>query len=197
MRLADLAGGRTGSIARRLVFAAAVLGLIAGLAWWRERLAPRSGHPTFHQQGETAPATLCLPGESGQLLVEEVREVPAGRDRGERMRNVFQELLTDLGTPQAGRWSKGTFGPQAKLVTVFLDKEGTLYLNLSQDSIEPAPSGIRSEWLTASAFTLTAARNFSEIKRVAFLVEGGPASGLFNHLRGGEPFEADESALHL
>ena len=197
MNLGDLLGGRMGSLMRRVVFGVLVLSLIAGLAWWRDRLTLQSHRSAIDQHGKTAPAKLYLPSDSGQILVEDIKEVLAGRDRGERMRNVFQELITVLGTSQVGRWSKGILSPQSKLLTLFLDKEGTLYLNLSQESVDIAASGIRSEWLTASAFTQTAVRNFSEIKQVVFLVEGGQANGLFNHLRGGEPFEPDENALHL
>lgn len=150
--------------------------VITGIAW---EVWPRTADLSLvrpraqRSQAPAAPTTervrvrLFFPHDAKAHLVEEEREIPRRSVLADNVRAVLQEL-----TRASGEGTVPPCPPAAELRQVFLDQFGILYLDFSK-GIETLAMGDESRAaLAVSAIVLSLATNFSEVKRVQFLLDG-------------------------
>ena len=151
-------------------------GIVTAIAWevWPRTVGlslarPRAlgARPLSAPAPEGVRVRLFFPHEAKGTLVEEEREIPRRSVLADGVRAVLHELTRTS--------RQGTAAPcptAAELRHVFLDQFGILYLDFHK-SIETVLTGNeRRAALAVSAIVLSLATNFSEVKRVQFLVEG-------------------------
>lgn len=137
--------------------------------------------PRDREAGGEAPATrtitLFFLSEDDDLLHAEEREVAAGKSVAEDVETTVGELLKgpsgDLITP---------FPPETKVRQVFMDRDGTAYVDLSKEFAENAAFGASSEMSAVYAVVNTVAFNHKSVKRVSVLIEGGERETLGGHI---------------
>jgi hypothetical protein len=161
----------------RLSLVAACLVLAGTAAWYvwfrpQDRPSPAPG-PIAQQPPPHVTANarrrirLFFPQEAGESLKEQEREIRRGSALAEEVRAVLQALTS---SPEPG--IRPPLPPGIELRQVFLDAFGIAYLDLSKgiQAVAARPGGQAELAISAIVNTLTT--NFSEIKRVQFLVEG-------------------------
>jgi spore germination protein GerM len=125
----------------------------------------------------TRTITLFFLSEDDDLLHAEKREVPAGRSVAEDVETAVGELLKgssgDLVSP---------FPPETKVRQVFLDEDGTAFVDFSREFAENAAFGASSEMAAVYAVVNTVAVNLKSVKRVSILIEGGERETLGGHI---------------
>jgi len=150
--------------------------VITGIAWevWPRTVDLSLVRPRAQRsQAPSAPTPervrvlLFFPHDAKASLVEEERAIPRRSVLADGVRAVLQELTTTNG--------EGTVPPcppAVQLRRVFLDRFGILYLDFSK-GIETLTAGDENRAaLAVSAIVLSLATNFSEVKRVQFLIDG-------------------------
>ena len=167
---------RRGSVWPWLVLLLAGAAVTAAIAWevWPRTVdlslvrprAPRAQAPSA-PAAELVRVRLFFPRVAKAALAEEERAMPRRAVLADSVRAVLQEL-----TRTSGPGSAPACPPTAELQHVFLDQFGILYLDFSKE-IEALRTGDeRRAPLAVSAIVLSLATNFSEVKRVQFLMEG-------------------------
>jgi spore germination protein GerM len=139
--------------------------------------SPGGAPPARGEAPQTKTVTLYFLSESDDLLHAEKREVPAGRSVAEDIESSVVELLKgpsgDLVSP---------FPPETRIRQVFLDEDGTAYIDFSREFAENAAFGASSEMAAVYAVVNTVAVNQKTVKRVALLIEGGERETLGGHI---------------
>ena len=133
--------------------------------------------PAGGESAQTRTITLFFLSEADDLLRAEKREVPAGKSVAEDIETAVGELLKgpagDLVSP---------FPPGTKIRQVFLDEDGTAYVDFSREFAENAAFGASSEMAAVYAVVNTVAVNHKAVKRVSLLIEGGERETLGGHV---------------
>lgn len=114
-----------------------------------------------------------------QALLDRIKQVVAGLIAGPAAGSPLLPVLP-AGTP---------------LRDVFLQNDGTLYLDLGQALARDLAAGSQSERLAVGSLVNSLVLNFVEIARVRLLVEGEEIRTLGGHLDLGYPLEADPSLI--
>lgn len=139
--------------------------------------SPGAPPPARGEAPQTRTITLFFLSERDDLLHPEKREVPVGRSAAEDIEASVAELLKgpsgDLLSP---------FPPDTKIRQVFLDENGTAYIDFSREFAENAAFGASSEMAAVFAVVNTVAVNQKAVKRVALLIEGGERETLGGHI---------------
>jgi hypothetical protein len=158
------------------------LGLTAAIAW--QLLPPAADLPTLRLRSpspQPAPTTvaterrrvrLFFPQGTGEALKEVEREIPRRPGLAEEVRAVLRELAN--GEPG----SRPAIPPATEVRQVFLDAFGILYLDFNKEIQAVAEAPDEEPELAISAVVNSLAANFSEVKRVQFLVEGREMAGM-------------------
>ena len=91
--------------------------------------------------------------------------------------------------PTVGELLKGPSGdlvspfpPDTKIRQVFLDEDGTAYVDFSREFAENAAFGASSEMAAVYAVVNSVAVNHKAVKRVSLLIEGGERETLGGHV---------------
>ncbi|MGE5137924.1 MAG: GerMN domain-containing protein [Rudaea sp.] len=157
-----------------LLFTSALV--IAAIAWevWPRtvdlslvRPRPRRAQAPSAPAAEPVRVRLFFPNTAKANLVEEERVIPRRSVLADAVRAVLQEL-----TRTSGPGTIAPFPPTAQLRQVFLDQFGILYLDFNT-GIETLLAGDETRARVAvSAVALSLATNFSQVKRVQFLIDG-------------------------
>jgi len=127
-----------------------------------------------------------LPGEDLSLwfasrqedaLVLERRRVPPNQTPIDRMKASLQELI-------AGPKSTAlrTVPAEVKIREVFIDDQGTAYVDFSEALSQTHRSGPWAEMLTLRSIMQTLVANVPDIKRVQILIEGREVETLSGHV---------------
>lgn len=158
------------------------LGLTAAIAW--QLLPPATDLPTLRLRSpspQPAPTTvaterrrvrLFFPQGTGEALKEVEREIPRRPGLAEEVRAVLRELAND---EPGGR---PAIPPATEVRQIFLDAFGILYLDFNKEIQTVAEAPDEEPELAISAVVNSLAANFSEVKRVQFLVEGKEMAGM-------------------
>ncbi len=156
-----------------LLISGTVVTSIAWEVWPRSvdlslvRPRPQGTRPPSTPTAERVRVRLFFPHDAKDTLIEEEREIPRRSALADGVQAVLKELARTGG--------QGTVAPLPPLVEVrhvFLDQFGILYLDFTK-GIQAVVTGNESRSaLAVSAIALSLATNFSEVKRVQFLVEG-------------------------
>ncbi len=139
--------------------------------------SPGGAPPASGERAETRTITLYFLSEDDDLLHAEKREVAAKRSVAEDIETAVGELLKgssgDLLSP---------FPPETKVRQVFLDEDGTAYVDFSREFAENQAFGASSEMAAVYAVVNTVAVNQKTVKRVSLLIEGGERETLGGHI---------------
>ena len=151
-------------------------GIVTAIAWevWPRTVGlslarPRAlgARPLSAPAPERVRVRLFFPHEAKGTLVEEEREIPRRSVLADGVRAVLQELTRTS--------RRGTVAPcpsAAEVRHVFLDQFGILYLDFNKSIEAVLTAKAPPAALAVSAITLSLATNFSDVKRVQFLVDG-------------------------
>jgi spore germination protein GerM len=181
--------GRSEGGAWRWVLASILLVLAGGTLWWLIDWPGRSGRSI----GTAARGGHAVPGEELNIwfasrqedaLVSERRRVPPSPTPVDRAKVSLQELVAG---PQGG--ALGTVSTEVKIRELFIDDQGTAYIDFSEALSQTHPGGPWAEMLTLRSIVQTLVANVPEIKRVQILVEGREVETLAGHLDIRRPFD--------
>ena len=170
------------------------------------------GPPTAVTPPEAEPVLISpeeaeTEGESGLRTTEVVLYFSRPDGLGlapERVRIFQTELLLDRIKQLAAALIRGpssvsrllpVLPPVTPLRDLFLEPDGTLYLDLGQELVRDLPRGTASERLAVGSLVNTLAMNFPEVRRVRILVEGEEVKTLGGHLDLSYPLEPDLSLI--
>ena len=156
--------------------------LIVAALWWLLGL-PGSGRTpidTAERGGNTPPGeelSLWFASRQEDALVLERRRVPPSQTPLDRVRASLQELI-------AGPKSHAlrTVTAEVKIREVFIDDQGTAYVDFSEALSQTHPGGPWAEMLTLRSIMQTLVANVPEIKRVQILIEGREVETLAGHI---------------
>jgi spore germination protein GerM len=154
---------------------------VAGLLWWHgwpwgNRISPRvterdAGIPAGEE------VTLWYTSLQQDALIAEKRRVAPVATRVERAKLVLIELIAG---PQSD--AIRTLASEVKVRELFIDEQGTAYIDFSEALSLQHPNGPWSEMLTVRSIIQTLAANIPEIKRVQILIEGREVDTLAGHI---------------
>jgi spore germination protein GerM len=170
---------------------ASLLLVLVGAALWRLIDVPgqgttptdtvgRGGSPT---PGEELGIWFASPQEDA--LIAEKRRLQPGQTPVERAKASLQELIVG---PKSD--ALRTLSPEVKIRTLFIDDQGTAYVDFSEALSRTHPGGPWAEMLTLRSILQTLVANVPEIKRVQILIEGREAETLAGHVDIRRPLEA-------
>ncbi len=126
---------------------------------------------------------LFFLSEEDELLHPEEREIMADSSVAHEANQAIEELIKGS---QAGYISP--LPPETKLRQLFITKDGLAYVDFSKELMEKHPSGSSAEILTVYSIVNSLARNFSSIKKVFILIDGGEKETLGGHISLSRPF---------
>lgn len=179
---------------RPAAVAAAGLALV-GLGLLLGRLTAPSGNaPEPAPLSVPAPAPLT-PGEAGRTvrlffadpettaLREVSRQVPQGVTPVEEAKRLLDELIRGPGDALAPTIPEG-----ARVRQLYIDGEGTAYVDFTRELQANHAGGTAGELLTIYSIVDTLASNLEQVKRVQLLVEGAEITTLAGHIDARRPF---------
>ncbi|MBI3990332.1 MAG: GerMN domain-containing protein [candidate division NC10 bacterium] len=161
-----------------LLAAVASATLVAGIGFLlgqtRSTFVPPARPPSLEQQGRAV--HLFFVSEGG-TLVEEERLIPPRPTAAEEAKEVLTELIRGPRVDHFPTIPKGT-----NLLALFIDVEGTAYVDFDLTFQTNHPGGSLGEFLTIYSIVDTLGYNFPEIKQVQILMEGEETPTLTGHL---------------
>lgn len=139
--------------------------------------------PPAGEEASLKPVVLYFLSEQDGLLHPEERSIVAGPTAEWEARRLVEELIkgsrTGLISP---------LPPESRLRQVFFLRGGTAVVDFSREFGERHPSGSSAEMATVYCLVNALTRNFSSVKRVMILVNGGEKETLNGHISLAEPF---------
>ena len=156
--------------------------VVGGTLWWLlegpGRRVPSSD--IADQDGSAAPGedlSIWFASRQEDALVSEKRRVPLSPTPFDRARASLQELIAG----PKGEASR-TVSAEVKVRELFIDNQGTAYVDFSEALSQTHPGGPWAEMLTLRSIMQTLVANVSEIKRVQILIEGREVETLAGHV---------------
>jgi spore germination protein GerM len=165
-----------------------VLAVVGGVLWlwvgpsWRAGTAPNLAA----RDGSIPPGeaiSVWFASMQEDALVSEQRRVPPGLMPVERAKAALQELIAGP-KEEALR----TLAAEVKVRELFIDGQGTAYVDFTEALSRSHPGGTWSEILTIRSVLQTLVANVPEIKQVQFLIEGREVDTLAGHIDIRRPF---------
>jgi spore germination protein GerM len=156
--------------------------LAGGALWWLLDLPGRSGRATdtAERGGNVTPGeelSIWFASQQEDALVSETRRVPPGATPVDRAKASLQELIAG---PK--RNALPTVSTEVKIRELFIDDQGTAYIDFSEALSQNHPGGPWAEMLTLRSIMQTLVANVPEIKRVQILIEGREVETLAGHV---------------
>lgn len=182
-----------------LAVLAVVLALFFFLSENRETIkkAPAAAEPSAGEGGAAADVRLkrkvdlLFLSEESDALIREEREIFA--DASSPAREAREILLELIKGSQTGLLS--TVPPETRLIQVYIDKEGTAFVDLSREFADRHPSGSSAEIATVYAVVDTLASNIASVKKVFILIDGEERETLSGHVALDRPIAPDFSLV--
>jgi spore germination protein GerM len=166
----------------RWVVGSVLLVLVGGALWWLIDWPGRRGMSTgiTDRGGNAAPGeelSIWFASQEEDALVSERRRVPPSPTAVDRAKASLQELI-------AGPKSHAlrTLPADVKIRELFVDDQGTAYIDFSEALSQTHPGGPWAEWLTIRSIMQTLVTNVPEIKRAQILIEGREVETLAGHV---------------
>jgi spore germination protein GerM len=164
------------------VAAGILLALVVGALWWLLGL-PGSGPAPVDTAERTGniPSSdelnLWFASRQEDALVLERRRVLPTQTPGDRVKASLQELIAG---PKGD--ALRTVPAEVKIREIFIDDQGTAYVDFSEALSLTHPGGPWAEMLTLRSIMQTLVANVSGIKRVQILIEGREVETLAGHM---------------
>ena len=154
------------------------------------------GRPDRHQlsldtfdQGGNTPAgeevNIWFASREEDALVSERRYVTPSITSSDRAKASLEELIAG---PHGD--ALGTVSAEVKVRELFIDDQGTAYVDFTEALRQAHPGGPWGEMLTLRSIMQTLLANIPEIKRVQILIEGREVETLAGHLDIRRPLDA-------
>jgi spore germination protein GerM len=164
------------------IIAGILLVLTVGALWWLLGLPGINRTPidTAERGGNISPGeelSLWFASRQEDALVLERRRVPPNQTPIDRLRGSLQELIAG---PRDS--ALRTLPAEVKIREVFIDDQGTAYVDFSEALSQTHPGGPWAEMLTLRSIMQTLVANVPAIKRVQILIEGREVETLAGHL---------------
>ena len=164
------------------VFAGVLLMLVGGTLWWL-LFGPGGGGPSgdgADQSGNAVPGeelTIWFASRQEDALVAEKRRMPPLPSPVERAKASLQELIAG---PKSD--ASRTVSAEVKVRELFIDNQGTAYVDFNEAFSQTHPGGPWAEMLTLRSIMQTLVANVPGIKRVQILIEGREMETLAGHV---------------
>lgn len=176
-------------VAGAIVLGALALAALVAFLWvaLSEDDGPAGPGEAGEEEAEGRPVTfeLYFPADSGTLVPEE-RELAVTADPAGRARAIVLALLD--GPRQASLHAP--FPEGVMLLDLYLDPDGTAYVDLGQEGTEQPPSGgSLAEMMRVYSIVDSLAYNLPEVDRVALLWNGIQRESFSGHLDTSVPLE--------
>ena len=166
--------------------------LVAGLLFWSERRRQNREAATTTEgsieRQELAGANLARIGANvyfrqvgSPTLVALHREIFATASPEVRARQLVQEIIEGP-RPEEKDKIVPVLPREAKVRQVYLLKDGTAVVDLSEEAVSLLPGGIDSEVTAIESIRRTILENVTQIKAVRFLVNGKQAETFAGHV---------------
>ncbi|MDD5774120.1 MAG: GerMN domain-containing protein [bacterium] len=139
--------------------------------------------PKIKESDEKMKISLYFSSPDDEHLVVESREIYRTSSRIDQVKQAVIALIEGSNKDLDPIIPEGTV-----LKEVFLDKNGTAYVDFSIELIKNHPGGSSGEIMTVYGIVNTLCANFSEIKNVQILVEGKEIETISGHLDTRYPF---------
>ena len=154
-----------------------------------ETVLPKAA-PSEEETGGRVSVTLFFLSDDDDLLHRETREIEAGPTPADEAERALEELI---------RGSEGDYvsplPPGTRVRQVFVNKDGTAYVDFGKEIMEKFSYGSSSELAAVYAVVNTLAVNFRPVRRVVILVEGAERETLGGHVDLTRPFVANLSLV--
>jgi len=164
------------------VLAGVLLVLVGGTLWWLLDGPGRRGPSVdiADQSGNAAPGeelSIWFASRQEDALVSEKRRVPPTPTPVDRAKASLQELIAG---PKGD--ALRTISAEVNIRELFLDNQGTAYVDFSEALSQTHPGGPWAEMLTLRSIMQTLVANVPEIKRVQILIGGREVETLAGHV---------------
>jgi spore germination protein GerM len=181
---------KSGAGAWGWIGAGILLVLGVGALWWLSGFPGRSDTSIDTAERSANAATgeeliIWFASPQEDALVAERRGVPAGPTPSERVKASLQELIAG---PKGD--ALRTVSAEVKIREVFIDEQGTAYVDFSEALSQTHPGGPWAEMLTLRSILQTLVANVPEIKRMQILIEGREVETLAGHMDIRRPLDA-------
>jgi spore germination protein GerM len=163
------------------VCAGVLLVLGGGTLWWllagsgRRDLVDSADPSGNAATGEEL--SIWFASRQEDALVAEKRRVPPTTTPVERAKASLQELIAG---PKGD--ALRTIAAEVNIRELFLDNQGTAYVDFSESFSQTHPGGTWAEMLTLRSIMQTLVANVPGIKRVQILIEGREVETLAGHV---------------
>lgn len=166
----------------RWVLLALLLAVGGGALWWLLSPLPqgrflRAPAGKVDSTGTGEQLTIWFVSRQEDALIAESRAVSPNLTVNDRAKAALRELVAGP-TQEALR----TLPAEVKVRELFIDDQGTAYVDFTEALSRQHPGGPWSEMLTIRSIVQTLTANVPDIKRVQFLIEGREADTLAGHL---------------
>lgn len=176
-----LLGSPEGAVVGWVLTLLLLVTVVAAILWWygwplTERTSPRiAEHDATILTGEEIVLWYASPQQDA--LIAERRRLPPTATTVERAKLILGELIAG---PQSD--AVRTLAAEVKVRELFIDDQGTAYIDFSEALTLHHPGGPWSEMLTIRSIVQTLAENIPEIQWVQILIEGREVETLAGHI---------------
>lgn len=139
--------------------------------------------PKISEKDEKVKISLYFASMDGEHLVVESREIYRTASEIDQIKQAVMELINGSSKDLVPVIPDGTV-----LKEVYLDKNGTAYVDFSAEFVQNHPGGSSGEIMTIYGIVNTLCANFSDVKSVRILVEGKEIETISGHLDTRYPF---------
>jgi hypothetical protein len=141
---------------------------------------------------KTTSVVLFFAHPGGRTLAAESREIYDTASPLDRMKQTVVQLIAG---PAASSGLLPVLPPETALLDLFLDPEGTAYVDLGRELVRRLRPSVTSEMLAAQSLAHTLSFNYPGIRRVRLLVMGEEIRTLTGHLDLGQGIEPEPSVI--
>jgi spore germination protein GerM len=172
------------------IFTGILLALGVGVLWGLLGFPGRDQtmNDTAERSANATPGeelSIWFSSRQEDALVAERHRVPPSPTAFERAKASLQELIAGPKTD-----ALRTVSAEVIIREVFIDEQGTAYVDFSEALSQTHPGGPWAEMLTLRSILQTLLANVPEIKRMQILIEGREVETLAGHLDIRQPLDA-------
>ncbi len=120
--------------------------------------------------------------------IEERREIVVMDDAASRAGRIMEELAAG----PTGTDADGTIPDGTRVLSVFFDGTGQVFVDFSSEFVDNHPGGSAGELFTIRSVVKTLALNFPDVERVSILVEGKGLETIAGHIDASVPFPVEQ-----
>lgn len=131
---------------------------------------------------------LAFASRGAGRTVEERREIVVMEDPASRARRIMEELAAG----PTGEEADGTIPLGTRVLSVFFDGVGGVFVDFSRELVDNHPGGSTGELFTIRSVVRTLSMNFPDVERVSILVEGSEIETISGHIDASVPFPVEQ-----